>query len=398
MNDMMCVLPFNSVSISALGEIRVCCNSGQSLGYNVSMMHTDNDIINNKKIIEIRSDFLNGVKNTVCDRCWEMEKFSSHSFRTTANENFSLDTNTVINFSETIDYTNIQYLDITLGNKCNLACRMCNPYSSSLVAKQWMALGRAGMNLELLEFDKRTKEKILNLIKKSTNLSTIYMLGGEPLVSEFHDEIVDYLIKSNRAKDVKLQYNTNLQIDVERKLEEWSHFKLIDLSVSIDGIDKTYEYIRWPGTWSKLENNLYSLKNYTKTTSNIRANIATTVQNVNADILPELIERINLISDSEFNFYFIPVTFFNELEITPTHILTKAVDDLSRLDKAGVYRLPDLKKLLSNAAEKSLNLDKEKVIEFFRWQRSYDNLRNQNLFNLKPHFKELAEQYGVELW
>lgn len=398
MNDTMCILPFNSVSISALGEMRVCCNSGKPLGYNLSTLESDQEIINNKKIIEIRSDFLNDVKNSTCDRCWEMEKFSSHSFRTTANDNFSLKTNQVVKFSETIGFENIQYLDITLGNKCNLACRMCNPYSSSLVAKQWTALGHQNPNAELLEFDQNTKERILNLIKKSPNLSSIYMLGGEPLISEFHDEIVRYLIDSNRAKDIELHYSTNLQIDVERKLEEWSYFKMIDLSVSIDGVDETYEYIRWPGKWSKLENNLHALKEYANSRSNIRPNIATTVQNLNVDNLPELIHRINQLSNNTFSFYFIPVTFFNELEITPTHILETAVQDLSKLDNTGIHKLPDLKKLITAAAEKSVTVNKEKVVEFFRWQKLYDGLRNQNMFALKPHFNELADQHGIEKW
>lgn len=398
MNDKICILPFNSVSISALGDIRVCCNSGQPLGYNLSSLQSEQDIINNKKIIEIRSDFLQGKENPVCDRCWKIEKFSSHSFRTTANDNFSLKTNQIIKFSETIDFENIQYLDITLGNKCNLACRMCNPNSSSLISKQWTILGHKNLAPELLEFEDKSKERILNLIKKSPNLSHIYMLGGEPLVSEFHNEIVNYLIESNRSKDINLHYSTNLQIDVERKLEEWSHFKMIDLSVSIDGIDETYEYIRWPGKWNKLENNLHTLIEYSKKRTNIMPNVAITVQNLNVDNLYELICRINQIANNNFNFYFIPVTFFNELEIIPKYILEKSILELSKLDHTGIHKLPDLKKLIMSAVEKNQNLNQEKVSEFFKWQRSYDSLRNQNLFELKPHFKELAQQFKIDLW
>lgn len=394
----MCILPFNSVSISASGELRVCCNSGKDLGYNLSTLNIDTELLNNKKIIEIRSDFINGVENPICDRCWDMEKFSDHSFRTTANDNFSIDTNTVVNFSETIDFENLQYLDITLGNKCNLACRMCSPYSSSLVAKQWTLLNRYHLPSELIEFDQQTKEKILEVIKRAKNLTHVYMLGGEPLVSDFHDEIVEYFISSGRSKHVHLHYNTNLQIDVARKLDQWSHFKQIDLSVSIDGVDETYEYIRWPGKWSKVENNLLLLKEYLKSHSNIRPNIATTVQNLNVDNLHLLIDRMKSISGNDFSFYFIPVTFFNELEITPTHVLAQALIDLSKFDDTGVHKLPDLKRLINSAIEKKSLITSEKVTEFFRWQESYDGLRGQNLFKTKPYFESLADEYGIKKW
>ena len=398
MNDLMCILPFNSVSITATGNIRVCCNSSGAAFEDKIFDISDDQIINNTSIIKIRSDFLNGVKNSNCERCWNIEKNNGHSFRNTANEKFSIKENKVVNFSKNITFDNLQYLDITLGNKCNLACRMCSPYSSSLVSKQWKELGRADNMPDLLDFDQKTRDKIIDIIKRSPNLKEIYMLGGEPLVSDFHDEMIDVLIKTGLSKNIILHYNTNLQIDVERNLKEWSEFNLVDLSVSIDGVDDTYEYIRWPGKWSKLENNLYSLKNYVKSHTNIQANVATTVQNLNIDNIPDLLSKIGTISDNSFNFYFIPVTVFNELDIISKDVLLSSLTELSKFDHCGIHKLPDLKRLINTAIKKSSDLDPSRVMDFFEWQRLYDKLRNQNLFKTKPHFKNLAEKYGVDLW
>ena len=45
-----------------------------------------------------------------------------------------------------------------------------------------------------MSFDE-SKDKILEIIDKATNLNSIYMMGGEPLINEFHNEIVELLIK-----------------------------------------------------------------------------------------------------------------------------------------------------------------------------------------------------------
>ena len=254
----LCVLPFNSISIDAVGELRACCSSGTN-GFKLYAKDlTSEEFINNTKIVELRQNFINGQKSSNCDRCWKMEAIGNSSFRHVANENrsYGIKNNKTIEFKSHIGFENIQYLDITLGNKCNLACRMCSPFSSSLVAKQWNIINKSQSHQEIIEFDRSTKDKILDTINKAVNLTEIYMLGGEPLVSEFHEEIVELLIANGRSKNLNLHYNTNLQIDAERKLEVWEKFRSIDLSISIDGHGDTYEYIRWPGNWSKLYKNI----------------------------------------------------------------------------------------------------------------------------------------------
>jgi hypothetical protein len=224
------------------------------------------------------------------------------------------------------------------------------------------------------------------------------MLGGEPLVSDFHDEIVELLIKSNRSLDISLHYNTNLQIDAERKLEVWSKFKKIDLSISIDGYGDTYEYIRWPGKWDKLSNNIDLVLKYSKENKNIVPNIATTVQNLNIDNLDQLINNINNLSNEKLSFYFIPVVHFNELEIIPKQVLEESYIRLEQFKNTKLYRINELLNMILFAIKKSDSIDDSKVYQFFKMQQQYDSIRKQNLFELKPHFKKYAEKYGISIW
>lgn len=392
-----CVLPFNSISIAPTGELRPCCNT-DGYKYNFSVQNSDiENLINNSDAVSLRSSFLKNEKDPRCDRCWKIESIGSKSFRETANSDLDKGLQTV-NFAKVknkIDYDDIYYLDITLGNKCNLACRMCNASSSSLFAMQLVQLDKHYGPINF-DFDRNTRNKILEAIDRSKNLNTIYLLGGEPLVNDFHDEIVDLLIQKKISKNITLHYSTNLQIDVEKYLTLWQNFKLVQLGVSIDGTDETYEYIRWPGKWNKLYNNL---KKVIEFRNNDKLNllypsVATTVQNLNAHNIPDLIEQINSL-DHTLSFYFIPVTGGHYLNMCPTDVLDTAIEKLKKIDDPyGIFA--GLINFYNDA--KSLPVENKNVEKFFDSQKKFDGLRNQNLFRTIPHFVDYAEGFNIDLW
>lgn len=392
-----CVLPFNSVSIDATGELRPCCNA-HNPQFKIHLQDiTVDEIINNNKIVSLRESFLNDTQDPVCSRCWEIEKIGNKSFRHVANENnmFGLQSVIPIKKQNNISYENVQYLDITLGNKCNLACRMCNPFSSSLLSKQMNELKMFNGN-QLIDFSRKTKDKIIDLINKSVNLTSLYLLGGEPLVNEFHDEILDVLIKSKRSKKISIHYSTNLQIDIEKYLDLWSNFNVIDLGVSIDGSHNTYEYIRWPGKWSKVFSNLKRTCEF-ESEANLNITIATTVQNLNADNLYDLILECSEINNINAPFFFIPVTGENLLELTPKYVLEQQIKKLTTLpDPYG--RVSDLIHFYQSACLKTDSITFDQANKFFSKQKQFDMYRKQNLFTTNPYFIDLAKQFKVETW
>ena len=392
-----CVLPFNSVSISATGNLRQCCNGGEK-PYNVFVQNsTIDEIINNKKAQALRFNFLKDQRDSACSRCWNIEVIGNRSFRHVANEDSShgLKSNIPIKLDTTIAFEDIQYLDITLGNKCNLACRMCNATSSSLLAKQLKEFKMYSGD-EIIDFSRDSKDKILELINKAKNLNSIYMLGGEPLINDFHDEIIDLLVTQNRAKDVKIHYSTNMQVDIEKYLPMWKHFKYIDLNVSLDGSHETYEYIRWPGKWKKVFNNLKRACEFRKE-ANFYPVIATTIQNLNAANLYNLITECSTLNETYVPFFFIPVTGGNYLELTPRHILEEEIKKLETLpDSYG--RVKELIQHYHDACKKHEHITKSQVTEFFETQRRFDQYRKQNLFTTHPYFVEMAEKFNIETW
>ena len=69
------------------------------------------------------------------------------------------------------------------------------------------------------------------------------------------------------------------------------------MSISVDGSGETYEYIRWPGKWQKIINNINTLKKHNETHKNITYSFTTVVQNLNVDNLCDFI--VDLVSSGK---------------------------------------------------------------------------------------------------
>ena len=107
-----CVLPFNSVSIAASGEIRHCCNGGHNLvGTHLVDNLSVNELINNEFIHDIRDAFLKDEKHPKCARCWKMEDMGILSFREVANryKNYAINETGIRTFKRDLNFEDIEY-------------------------------------------------------------------------------------------------------------------------------------------------------------------------------------------------------------------------------------------------------------------------------------------------
>tara|TARA_R110000868_G_scaffold115478_1_gene308326 strand:- start:7351 stop:8448 length:1098 start_codon:yes stop_codon:yes gene_type:complete len=222
---------------------------------NVDSALTIEELVNSNAHKSIREDADNNVKHKYCNRCWVIEDGGGHSYRQDWNNSF-LDNGR----KEPLRTVKIEYLEMTLGNKCNIQCRMCNPWSSNLWAEdivknpelnQWNAVVE-GHNFEWYNtpaFD-TLLESVIPTIKH------INMLGGEPLFNPKYYEILQRIVDSGRASEVSLQFNTNLLALQDKNFDLWKEFKWVNANISCDGVENVNEYVRYPGKWSKFTRNL----------------------------------------------------------------------------------------------------------------------------------------------
>ena len=78
-----------------------------------------------------------------------------------------------------------------------------------------------------------------------------------------HWRILEFLINKGLADQVELHYNTNMSVTKFGKYDlwdMWSHFKHIDVGVSLDGVEEDAEKIRWGTKWNVVKENILKLK------------------------------------------------------------------------------------------------------------------------------------------
>jgi len=292
-NSTFCVLPWVHMSINTRGKFRLCCNQSfiqkdMDKGGYLPIFHADErtveEVWNSDAYREVRKKMMKGEKIGPCSRCYREEEMGMKSARILNNESWSKSIG-YINPDGFCSLDSIRYIDIRLGNGCNLKCRMCNAFSSSAWIDEEKKIHTANIpmkDLTLLEnMDWFTKDFFWNsLFSAMKNCELLYFSGGEPMLfREQQLKLFDKCIKSGISKNILLRYNTNLTISIDKFKKYWKHFSHVRINGSLDGVGKVDEYIRYPSKWNIIEKNLSLLYDNIQTKQfPISASIMNTVQ------------------------------------------------------------------------------------------------------------------------
>jgi len=257
-----CIMPWTHLYKDTDQTIKLCC---ADRGTPIGDLTKDNyaAIRNNSEFKKLRQAFLRDERLPRCKECWDREDAGIVSLRTEHTKS-AVENNWF--FTNTSDY-NITYFDFRTSNLCNLGCKICNPHFSTVLATAWDKTG-------LLEVNNYTegKDYYLNYNKKrikfdsidilSEDLNMIYFAGGEPIIAEEHWSILDKLVE-NKMFNITLFYNTNftnLKYKDKDIVDYWKKFDKVILSLSLDGIEKSFDYWRTGGKWNDIVKNLDYVK------------------------------------------------------------------------------------------------------------------------------------------
>ena len=267
--DTFCVLAWREIFTKTDGTVLPCCSYERPYDLGNLKNQSLNDILHEKKLKTLRKNMLNGLQSPGCESCYYKEKHGIKSRRQLNNEKstFSFSTAKKITLKDGgvfDDNICLDSVELALESTCNLKCRCCSGDSSTLIA----------LEEEKLFGFSRNKEKILNNSEKKSIVESVspYVLrtkslkfsGGEPTLHKGHYEILNLLLENKKEKDVKLGYSingTNLYYKNKSIIDLWKKFKSIEVVFSIDGFEKTFEYLRDGAEWEVVKENVLKIKN-----------------------------------------------------------------------------------------------------------------------------------------
>jgi sulfatase maturation enzyme AslB (radical SAM superfamily) len=258
------------------------------------------DAWNSESIRDIRRKMINAESIPGCAVCYQQEddnKMSNrqHSLREWSQRLGTEELKQIIESAGEADgfvETAPVYLDLRLGNLCNLKCRMCNPWNSSQIVKEHTDL--VTRRPDYADVWQKTfgkfPEKVMEdqpwfdhnilwdqVISLIPTLKKVYMTGGEPTLIKNNYKFMEECIRQGR-RDITLFFNTNCTNINPKFFELISQFDAVNINASIDGIGAVTEYIRAPSKWSQVSKNIEKFAQM----SNVHLGITPTIQVYNA--------------------------------------------------------------------------------------------------------------------
>lgn len=300
----ICMLPWISLEASPQGTAKPCCLYDDEIlddNGNKYMLaeHGLQEIYKSKSMQNLRQEFLNGSKPTGCFRCWNEEDVGRTSKRQFTQIRLK-------ELKDKVEYNNLQpdqlwFLDLKLGNICNLKCRICGSWSSSKWAEEEInyvadlktpAQKKTHLAYTFLQQGAWPRKSPLfweNLKQLLPDIKYLEFTGGEPFLIQEHIELLKYAVAQGYSKNIDIHYNTNATQWPEDLVTIWRDFGRVDIAFSIDNVGARFEYERYGAKWEYANSIINAVHNMQLLYPNITTQLCFTVNIQNVYYLDELL-------------------------------------------------------------------------------------------------------------
>ena len=212
---------------------------------------------------QVRSKMSNDEWPEECARCQLTEQHNGESVRTKSIERHNI-----------LYPKNKNYLVVggVLDNVCNSACQTCNSNLStkigSLESKNYPRVDN------YVRFWELPLDRILE----------VDVNGGEPTASKNYKRILSNL--PSNTKIVRMNTNGSRMIEeIEMLLDKGT---MVIVTLSLDGVDKVHDYVRWPIKWEAYCRNVDRYLEIREKNKFLKLDFWTTVSCLNINDLPNI--------------------------------------------------------------------------------------------------------------
>jgi len=415
-NNNYCAMPYRHMAIESNGDVRPCCMGTEFPGINIKKQNTifSNNPTQVEKVRSIDSllndpvrqkfidSFDKNFKHPACNTCWKDN--NRHSTRVHFSTHPSVIETTIAAMNNQPEgrTRKLTWLEIKPGNRCNLKCRICGVHNSSQWTKDSFEfdkqLGRTDKNKNFKNSSqfKYTQscewiddKEFWHDINSFDDINQIHIMGGEPFMVLEHFTLLETLISSKKidTKKIKLVYNTNgtyfPTVDQLRVLENF--FEVL-IHISIDDIEKRFEYQRHPANWKEVKENLKKYQQLNKNSKVIYSAIDPTVSIYNIWWIPEIEKEFNnlgyTIGDGAIHFV---LSGSNDCRLLPPQIL----DYLTKRYIAGTPWQKNIAKYLKTAKP----YDAKKLSNSIKKINIMDSIRKESFADINSELYRWIQPY-----
>jgi len=301
--ESICMLPWVSIETSPMGTVRPCCLAHDEVtdanGDKFNLREaTIEQAYHSEYMQDLRRQFRAGAKPDTCRRCWDEEDAGRTSKRMHSQVRLK-------EMLGKVDWANdnpdqLWFVDLKLGNICNLKCRICGSWSSSKWAEEEMSYLPPHIEkkshiaytwLKQGRWPRESNDFWENLRNLLPNIKYFEFTGGEPWLIEEHWDLLKYAVKTDNSKHIDIHYNTNATVDPFSKGRSalWSNFGRVDIAFSIDNIEQRFEYERYGANWVQANNIINDVHFSRHVDSPITTQLCFTINIQNVYYLDELL-------------------------------------------------------------------------------------------------------------
>jgi len=329
LSNTYCPLPWQHLATHPHGGVTLCCISDHTDGLNRARnfketydefldlnSNTIEQHMNSDYYKKVRLQMLNNIKPRACMRCYEEEDKGIKSKRqheATIFPSYTADYASKLTSEDGSIPMDLRFVELRLGNVCNVRCRTCNPASSSKWLEDYKDIvqqadfvnkGYLGLNFPE-DFKWAEDDKFYDdLYNSAPNLEVLYINGGEPTLIKQHWTYLQKLVDSGRSENIVLWYNINCTMLPPVALKLWPKFKEARICLSIDDLEDRNAFIRTGTNWNAVLNTINILKQHE---DNLILRITQTVSAYNYATLPQFFEWANKIGiEVDMNFVYDP--------------------------------------------------------------------------------------------
>jgi molybdenum cofactor biosynthesis enzyme MoaA len=389
-----CALAQRGIGIENAGHVKLCNLSThifkdeRGTPYRVDQTNLKDIWKNNVTRREINESLAKGQRHENCQLCWDAEDSGVKSIRQVMNEKYT----------EVFDTLPEQpsIVNMKPGNVCNFGCRFCSAEDSNQLYEIDYEL-RTNKETNYDQYLQRYKSYKDSFKKDSEfwgvmndwsqHIEHYALYGGEPFVNKPLFDMLHSNYHNGHSKNQDLYVSTNTSVWSEKYIEILKSFKSVSIGMSIDGTGAHFEYIRHPGKWEKIKDNINKFVQLRDTRDNISLKVAATCNPFNVYYLDELCDYFSSVG-VDVDIHLIQVPQYYDARILPRQVRDAIIAKHSHRED-----LQNVVNFLSSEMP-----DREKHLKDFVYMtKGTDNMRNEKFTDVFPEYSKLLQDSGINI-